>query len=216
MPACKDCFQFDGENCELGYGRMKQKLRACSFSIFIKHLPRIKGSVLEVGPGTARYVCKNVRKNGAAWTAIDPRAGKGNEGPLFVGTVGNLPFPAGTFDWVISLASIEHWMEHGDGILTGLREIHRVLKPGGTMLIDCPFHVHGDDAFFFGRDDDVKAVIREVPWSSLYFEEWRRDHEPLEALRPWDIEKEPRREHLRQMFPPDGPSQWFLEVVATK
>ncbi|MFO7569974.1 MAG: class I SAM-dependent methyltransferase [Smithellaceae bacterium] len=47
------------------------------------------------------------------------------------GNVMNLPFQAGLFDAVVSVGSIKHWP---DG-LRGLQEIHRVLKPGGRLVI---------------------------------------------------------------------------------
>jgi ubiquinone/menaquinone biosynthesis C-methylase UbiE len=48
-----------------------------------------------------------------------------------VADVVRLPFPDGTFDAVISSGSIKHWPDP----VAGLREIHRVLAPGGRLLI---------------------------------------------------------------------------------
>jgi 2-polyprenyl-6-hydroxyphenyl methylase/3-demethylubiquinone-9 3-methyltransferase len=47
-----------------------------------------------------------------------------------------LPFADGSFDVVVSSEVIEHVFDV-DGYL---REIHRVLKPGGVFGLTCPFH----------------------------------------------------------------------------
>lgn len=48
-----------------------------------------------------------------------------------VGDVARLPFPDGHFDAVISSGSIKHWPDP----VAGLRELHRVLAPGGRAFI---------------------------------------------------------------------------------
>jgi len=42
-----------------------------------------------------------------------------------------LPFPDASFEWVCTRYSAHHWME----ISQAIREIHRVLKPGGTLMV---------------------------------------------------------------------------------
>jgi ubiquinone/menaquinone biosynthesis C-methylase UbiE len=48
-----------------------------------------------------------------------------------VADVARLPFPDATFDAVMSTGSIKHWPDPQ----AGLREIHRVLRPGGRAFI---------------------------------------------------------------------------------
>jgi ubiquinone/menaquinone biosynthesis C-methylase UbiE len=48
-----------------------------------------------------------------------------------VADVAHLPFPDGQFDAVLSSGSIKHWPDQ----LAALREIHRVLAPGGRAFI---------------------------------------------------------------------------------
>jgi ubiquinone/menaquinone biosynthesis C-methylase UbiE len=48
-----------------------------------------------------------------------------------VGDVAELPYPNGTFDLVVSLMSQHHW----DDVRAGVREIRRVLQPGGQAWI---------------------------------------------------------------------------------
>jgi ubiquinone/menaquinone biosynthesis C-methylase UbiE len=58
------------------------------------------------------------------------------------GDVGNLPQPEGTLDFVVSTLSLHHWSDPG----LGLTEFHRVLKPGGQVLI---FDLRRDSLRFF-------------------------------------------------------------------
>ena len=53
-----------------------------------------------------------------------------------------IPFKEGCFDAVICSELLEHVLDP----LAVLREIHRVVRPGGTLLICVPFlfHIHGD------------------------------------------------------------------------
>ena len=57
------------------------------------------------------------------------------------GNAMDLHFDDGTFDMVLSIASIKHWPDP----VQGLREIHRVLRPGGVAHVgeaarDCDSH----------------------------------------------------------------------------
>lgn len=73
----------------------------------------------------------------------------GRRPPTFViGDVAALPFEDSTFELVVSTFSMHHWSDPA----AGLREIARVLRPGGRALIwDLRagfwlFHVHAPDA----------------------------------------------------------------------
>ena len=48
--------------------------------------------------------------------------------------VRRLPFRAGTFDAVVSLSTLDHF-DAGDDIAWSLAEIHRVLRPGGVLVV---------------------------------------------------------------------------------
>lgn len=63
-----------------------------------------------------------------------------------LGAAENLTFDAGTFDLVTALDVVEHL----DDDLAGLKEMHRVLRPGGRILLFVPTFM-----FLWGVQDDV-------------------------------------------------------------
>lgn len=69
-----------------------------------------------------------------------------------------LPYDDGTFDLVTALDVVEHM----DDDLTGLREMRRVLRPGGRVLIFVPTFM-----FLWGLQDDVSNHRRRYRLSEL-------------------------------------------------
>jgi SAM-dependent methyltransferase len=51
-----------------------------------------------------------------------------------VANVGCLPFHDGTFDVIVSNSTLDHFKTQ-DEIVTSLRELHRVLRPSGSLLL---------------------------------------------------------------------------------
>ena len=83
-----------------------------------------------------------------------------------------LPFEAASFDCVLSLASIKHWPDR----VQGLKEIFRVLKPGGVLYI---MEVHRNPS-----PDVALAFVRRWhltpwPWTHIvtaYFQRFVASH----------------------------------------
>lgn len=87
------------------------------------------------GPGAA---LEHASETGAEVAGIDPspsmvsRASKRvPDADVRVGSAEEIPFPDDSFSVVINIASFHHWADR-DG---GLREVLRVLAPGGTLHI---------------------------------------------------------------------------------
>jgi SAM-dependent methyltransferase len=74
------------------------------------------------------------------------------------GTAEDLPFADASFDLVTALDVVEHL----DDDLKGLREIRRVLKPGGFALLTVPAFM-----FLWGVQDDVSNHRRRYTLSQL-------------------------------------------------
>jgi SAM-dependent methyltransferase len=103
------------------------------------------GRVLEVGSGPGRLAVRLAREApGMTLTGVDisdamveraarraAEAGLSERVRFEVGDVAALPLSDGRFDGVVSTLSLHHWSDP----VSGLAEIHRVLKPGGEARI---------------------------------------------------------------------------------
>ena len=104
---------------------------------YIPRAPASGSRCLDLGCGAGEYRVA-LEKAGYRWTGFDyahPKA------PLWADAHA-LPFPDNSFDFVISLAVLEH-IEYP---AVTLREIHRVLKPGGIYLGSVTYLVPFHDA----------------------------------------------------------------------
>jgi SAM-dependent methyltransferase len=109
------------------------------------------GRVLDLGCGTG-YGSAELVQGGARVTGLDrvaPAREPRGSGARFVrGELGGLPFAPASFDFVVSFQVIEHLADPSGY----LREIARVLRPAGTLLLSTPnlltsdrenpYHVH--------------------------------------------------------------------------
>jgi SAM-dependent methyltransferase len=83
-----------------------------------------------------------------------------------------LPFPAGSFDVVYSLSSIEHFGGHARAA-HAMRELRRVLRPGGVACVATELIIEGGPhPEYFTWDDLERWVIR--PSGMVLVEELNR------------------------------------------
>ncbi|MFH1990712.1 MAG: class I SAM-dependent methyltransferase, partial [Patescibacteria group bacterium] len=87
-------------------------------------LPYIKGRVLDLGAGTAKYK-EILKKNASDYVACDT---KKSENIDTICDIANLIFPEESFDTVVSTQVFEHI----DNPFSAVREIKKVLKSGGN------------------------------------------------------------------------------------
>jgi ubiquinone/menaquinone biosynthesis C-methylase UbiE len=103
--------------------------------------PKPGSRVLEVGFGPGGLI-RQLLRTGATVRGVDPSpemvtvAGKVNRSAgrrleLRVGTAAETGYPDADFDHVVSVNNIAIWPD----LEAGLRELHRVVRPGGTVLI---------------------------------------------------------------------------------
>ena len=110
---------------------------------------RAAGRVLENGCGVGMYVEHLRRRGGGQVIGLEydfPRARQARQrNPAIVNAAGEaLPFPADTFDLILSHEVLEHVADDA----LAVREMVRALKPGGRLVIFCPnrgypFETHG-------------------------------------------------------------------------
>ncbi len=102
---------------------------------------RLSGDVLEIGTGTG-YGIQVVAPHADRFVTIDkhrpanlPELERQASNIEFrEATVPPLPFNDGTFDFVISFQVIEHIKQDTEFV----REVHRVLRPGGKFIVTTP------------------------------------------------------------------------------
>jgi SAM-dependent methyltransferase len=109
------------------------------------------GPVLDVGCGDGFFSQTVYSKPLAAGIDLDPREvsraiRRNAYHKTLQGTVNQLPFPAKSFKTVISNCVLEH-VPDIDG---ALKEISRVLKPGGQLMITVPSECYNSHSFFGG------------------------------------------------------------------
>ena len=124
--------------------------------------------VLEVAPGPG-YLAVEIARSGRQVSAVDisksfvemVRANARKAGvdvDVRHGDAAAIPFPADSFDFVVSMAAFKNFADP----LGALNEIHRVLKPGGRASI---FDLRRD-----ARLEDIDAEVAGMgmsPWNSL-------------------------------------------------
>jgi len=111
----------------------------------------VKGKLLEIGCGEGRGVDLLAPK-ASSYTAVDKieevvegLSAKYLESSFIQANIPPLPFEDNLFDTVVSFQVIEHIKED----VTYLKEIHRILKPGGKAYISTP---------------NIKMTLSRNPW----------------------------------------------------
>ena len=109
---------------------------------FNRYFPLPPARILEAGCGVGRYVAAYRRLGyditGVEFSAATVRAVKAVDAalPIDIGDIVALPYADGAFDCYFSGGVIEHFEEGPDA---PLREAHRVLKRGGTLIATVPY-----------------------------------------------------------------------------
>jgi SAM-dependent methyltransferase len=229
--ACRRCPKFDARRAECGVP-FGSPLRKCVVAATEAHLRATRGQrVLELGYARRSYGKRIVVLAGGSWTGVEPlidRSQAPRLGTGGYGHAGDIPFPDGTFDLVFGNQSFEHWEEplpdgtRGPSYAECLREICRVLRPGGRLYLDAPIHLHGHEMFVAGDVDRIMTLFAPELWSDVTVERWRYDHDPLPryptpeadigyvrgTIKSYDLA---RIEELQK-----NGTVWLLTVAATK
>ena len=192
--ACRHCPSFDADKqeCSIRFG---SPLRKCVVSSIEAHLYDCKDQdVLEIGFGKFMLARNLIRRSGGTWTGVEPRRPKNEKPEIGKGGYGHathVPFPDQTFNKAFAIQSMEHWGQKAGAALREpsdykdcMAEVHRVLKPGGTIYFDVPVHFHGHEMFIMGDLEKIRSYFPAEQWKNVHIEKWRELNEPLEAYSP--------------------------------
>jgi SAM-dependent methyltransferase len=154
------------------------------YALWEKHVPE-SASVLDWGSGNGHFSHFLSRKRYAVTSFSfnpNPRTHlPSSPGFTFVpgdpGEPRRLPFPDATFDAVASIGVLEHVREFSGDELSSLREIRRILKPGGMFVC---YHFPNPYSL-------VEALIRFVPGKFRHTYRFTRS-QIKELLRSSDFE----------------------------
>jgi SAM-dependent methyltransferase len=129
---------------------------------------RLKGQILENGCGVGMYVEKLASLGGSVFGLefdFERTLEAGRRNPHILNAAGeSLPYPASVFDLILSHEVLEHVQDDRAAV----REMIRVLKPGGRVVVFCPnrgypFETHGifwNGKYYFGNKFFVNYLPR--------------------------------------------------------
>jgi SAM-dependent methyltransferase len=143
-----------------------------------RHAHRLRGKVLDVGSGRSRRY-ERLFTNATAYLTLDvDPAGK----PDLVGSAEAIPLPDASVDGVLCTQVLEHvphpWV--------AVREMYRVLRPGGCLLLTAPqtneLHEEPRD-FFRYTSHGLKVLLEDAGFRIDRMEQRGRYHATLMQIR---------------------------------
>jgi SAM-dependent methyltransferase len=195
--ACRSCPKFSPaqQACTVPFG---SPLRKCVAASIEAHLHNMKGKdTLDIGYGRWQFARNLITRGGGTWTGIDPGQDPAIGAVLGKGGYGHaedIPFAEESFDTVFGIQTIVHWGQKTSDVREPseysdcLKEIWRVLKPGGNIYFDAPIHLHGHEMFMMGDTDRIRAIFDDSLWGDVVLERWRYDYEPLKRYPPTHVD----------------------------
>jgi 2-polyprenyl-3-methyl-5-hydroxy-6-metoxy-1,4-benzoquinol methylase len=162
----------------------------------------IKGDVLEVGCGEGRGVSRLIDK-AKTFTALDKIEGalqkltqQFPQGKFIAGNFPPFAVESGAYDVVISFQVIEHIRDDN----AFLKEIHRVLKPGGIALITTPnrsmsltrnpWHEReytGEELLKLSKTIFLQTEMKGVTGNAKVMEYHEQNRKSVDRYTRWDI-----------------------------
>ncbi len=164
-------------------GRMHHQIAERTADLALTCVPA-PGRILDVGCGTGYLLGQLAARApqaevlagidaAPAMVAVARRAAADGRLRFMVGTAERLPWPAATFDLVVSTTSFDHWADQR----AGLAECARVLAPGGSLVLADQFSLLLLPTLLAGRQDHARTrrrATRLVRAAGLRSPHWHR------------------------------------------
>ncbi len=148
-----------------------KSLREVVKRVLMRDLSKVKNKrILEIGCGNWDFAKKILDKNCCEWFGVEPVDMEEKNITIVKGSVNNIPYHNNSFDIVLCNQTMEHWFEYNVSLKKALREINRVLKPGGLMMVNSPIHLHGDPRFLKGELGKINSAFKSKLWKITLFE----------------------------------------------
>jgi SAM-dependent methyltransferase len=178
-----------------------------------------RAKILDAGCGSGRNMVELARHGDVTGVELSATsvclARERSAGEVVEGSVLEMPFEGGTFDLAVSLDVIEHLEDD----LTALRELRRVVAPGGALLITVPAY----QWLWSGHDEinhhhrrytrrSLQRIAEQAGWQQVrttYFNSLLLPAAIL--LRVLDRFSHKTTESSLDLWVPPAPLNWLLE-----
>ncbi len=186
---------------------------AAEESLLLGHLRTLRGVVVDVGAGPIRYVQELAQAQSAGslrYLAVEPDLAALErtvtvlpDALCLQGTGEHLPVQTASADTVLMLRSFNHLRD----VPQAMREVARVLKPGGAFLA-CD-----NVAFGLCRSPEQLARAHAIPVTETPFEHYRNADAPDAAVALHAAVPDGFRVDVLQGVGPGTSNQWFLHAT---
>lgn len=200
----------DGQTCPGAWCRRDAQPFAAEERVLRQELATLRGTIVDVGAGPVRYTAAfaaALAEGQLRYIAVEPdaqalaRSAAALPGGIWLRGVGErLPLADGIADAVMLLRSYNHLRQ----VAVALREAHRVLRPGGTLLLV------DNVGFGLARTPTQLLRARALPQTATPFEHYR-DHnagdaeEELRQVGGFTVE-------LSRPVGPETSNQWLVRA----
>jgi SAM-dependent methyltransferase len=178
-----------------------------------------RARILDAGCGSGRNMLELARHGTVTGVELSPTsvplARARGAGEVIEGSVLEMPFESGSFDLATSLDVIEHLRDD----LGALRELRRVVAPGGSLLITVPAY----QWLWSGHDEinhhhrrytrrTLQRVAEQAGWETVRTTYFNSLLLPVAiALRALDRFSRATTESSLDLWVPPAPVNWLLE-----
>ncbi len=178
-----------------------------------------RARILDAGCGSGRNMVELTRHGTVTGIELSPASvalARGRAvGDVIEGSVLEMPFESASFDLAVSLDVIEHLEDD----LAALRELRRVVAPGGALLVTVPAYQwlwsgHDEINHHFRRYTrrTLRQVAEQAGWETVRTTYFNSLLLPIAiVLRVMDRFSKTTTESSLDLWVPPAPANWLLE-----